>query len=135
MVKNSRCAGHPEERTSCSNYVPGSSTTTSPTTSTAGTPTSPTPPITRSWPRSLPHFVPLSSSGCLWHGNTFRAHQVLSWLEDDLDSEDPEEAQRKLAKYLKELARYIQTNTAWILLHRNEVSVRRLRGQARLIGA
>ena len=27
----------------------------------------------------------------LWHGNTFRADQVLSWLEDDLDSEDPGE--------------------------------------------
>ena len=28
----------------------------------------------------------------LWHGSTFRADQVLSWLEDDLDSEDPPEA-------------------------------------------
>ena len=50
----------------------------------------------------------------LWHGNTFRADQVLSWLEDDLDSEDPGEAQRKLAKYLKEFAGYIRANTAWI---------------------
>jgi hypothetical protein len=50
----------------------------------------------------------------LWHGNTFRADQVLSWLEDDLDSEDPGEAQRKLAKYLAEFAGYIRANTAWI---------------------
>jgi hypothetical protein len=50
----------------------------------------------------------------LWHGNTFRADQVLSWLEDDLDSEDPGETQRKLAKYLAEFAGYIRANTAWI---------------------
>jgi hypothetical protein len=50
----------------------------------------------------------------LWHGNTFRADQVLSWLEDDLDSEDPGETQRKLAKHLKEFAGYIRANTAWI---------------------
>ncbi len=50
----------------------------------------------------------------LWHGNTFRADQMLSWLEDDLDSEDPGEAQRKLAKYLAEFAGYIRANTAWI---------------------
>ena len=50
----------------------------------------------------------------LWHGNTFRADQVLSWLEDDLDSEDPGETQRKLAKYLNEFAGYIRANTAWI---------------------
>ncbi|PZS38339.1 MAG: ISKra4 family transposase [Pseudonocardiales bacterium] len=50
----------------------------------------------------------------LWHGNTFRADQVLSWLEDDLYSEDPGEAQRKLAKYLAEFAGYIRANTAWI---------------------
>jgi len=50
----------------------------------------------------------------LWHGNTFRAERVLSWLEDDLDSENPGEAQRKLAKYLADFAGYIRTNTAWI---------------------
>ena len=50
----------------------------------------------------------------LWHGNTFRAERVLSWLEDDLDSEDPGETQRKLAKYLNEFAGYIRANTAWI---------------------
>ncbi len=50
----------------------------------------------------------------LWHGNTFRADQALSWLDDDLDSENPGETQRKLAKYLKEFAGYIRANTAWI---------------------
>jgi hypothetical protein len=50
----------------------------------------------------------------LWHGNTFRADQVLSWLEDDLytDTEDdnPPEAQVKLAKYLGQFATYIRAN-------------------------
>jgi hypothetical protein len=50
----------------------------------------------------------------LWHGNTFRADQVLSWLEDDLytDTEDdnPPEAQIKLAKYLSQFATYIRAN-------------------------
>ncbi len=50
----------------------------------------------------------------LWHGNTFRADQVLSWLEDDFDGEDPGETQRKLAKYLAEFAGYIRANAAWI---------------------
>jgi len=50
----------------------------------------------------------------LWHGNTFRAERVLSWLEDDLDSEDPGEAQRKLAQYLAEFAGYIRANATWI---------------------
>ncbi len=38
----------------------------------------------------------------------------MSWREDDLYSEDPGEAQRKLAKYLAEFAGYIRANTAWI---------------------
>ena len=38
--RSSRCAGHPKAPTCCSNCVPASSTTTSPTTSTAGTPDS-----------------------------------------------------------------------------------------------
>jgi hypothetical protein len=50
----------------------------------------------------------------LWHGNIFRADQALSWLEDDFDSEDPGETQRKLAKYLAEFAGYIRANAAWI---------------------
>jgi hypothetical protein len=50
----------------------------------------------------------------LWHGNTFRADQVLSWLEDDLytdPAENPSEAQVKLARYVTEFATYIRANT------------------------
>jgi len=50
----------------------------------------------------------------LWHGNTFRAGQVLSWLEDDLytgtDDENPLEAQVRLARYVSEFATYIRAN-------------------------
>jgi hypothetical protein len=48
----------------------------------------------------------------LWHGNTFRAEEVLSWLEDDLYTEDenPPQEQVKLAKYLGEFATYIRAN-------------------------
>jgi hypothetical protein len=49
-----------------------------------------------------------------WHGNTFRADQVLSWLEDELctDTEDesPPEAEVKLAKYLDQFATYLGVN-------------------------
>jgi hypothetical protein len=40
MVKSSRCGGHPAAPTCCSRSAPGSSTTTWPPTSTAGTPAS-----------------------------------------------------------------------------------------------
>ena len=43
-----------------SRSAPGYSTTPSPRTTGAGTPTSPTQPIKSTWPRSLPRFVPLS---------------------------------------------------------------------------
>ena len=50
----------------------------------------------------------------LWHGNTFRADQLLSWLEDDLyvddEAEDPPEVQVKLARYLGEFATYIRAS-------------------------
>jgi hypothetical protein len=50
----------------------------------------------------------------LWHGNTFRADQLLSWPEDDLyvddEAEDPPEVQVKLAKYLGEFATYIRAD-------------------------
>ena len=50
----------------------------------------------------------------LWHGNTFRAGQVLSWLQDDLctgtDDENPPEAQVKLARYVSEFATCIRAN-------------------------
>jgi hypothetical protein len=60
MVKNSRCAGAPAEPTCSSKSAPGSSTTPSPTTTDAGTPTSPTPQINNTRPRNLPRFFPLS---------------------------------------------------------------------------
>ena len=50
----------------------------------------------------------------LWHGNTFRAGQVLGWLEDDLytdPAENPPGAQVKLARYVSEFATYIRANT------------------------
>jgi len=49
----------------------------------------------------------------LWHGNTFRAGQVLGWLEDDLytdPAENPPGAQVKLARYVSEFATYIRAN-------------------------
>jgi hypothetical protein len=50
----------------------------------------------------------------LWHGNTVRADQMLSWLEDDLyvddETENPPLVQVKLAKYLHEFAVYIRLN-------------------------
>jgi len=47
----------------------------------------------------------------LWHGNTFRAEQILDDLQVDLDTEDSGPEQSKLAKYLAEFAGYIQANT------------------------
>lgn len=46
----------------------------------------------------------------LWHGNTFRADQILDDLQVDLDAEEPDPEQRKLAKYLTEFAGYIRAN-------------------------
>lgn len=50
----------------------------------------------------------------LWHGNAFRALQVVGDLKIDLDVEDPTERQRKLYKTLAELGHYIDANAAWI---------------------
>ena len=50
----------------------------------------------------------------LWHGNAFRALQVIGDLKIDLDVEDPTERQRKLHKTLAEFEHYIQANAAWI---------------------
>jgi hypothetical protein len=61
MVKNSRCAGAPEERTGCSRSAPASSTTPSPPTTNGGTPASPTPPIKTS-SRATSHGLPRSPS-------------------------------------------------------------------------
>lgn len=50
----------------------------------------------------------------LWHGNTFRANQVLSGLDLYLDTEDDNgdrpEVQVKLARYVAEFATYISVN-------------------------
>ena len=50
----------------------------------------------------------------LWHGNTFRAGQVLSWLQDGLytgtGDENPPEAQVKLARYISEFATCIRAS-------------------------
>ena len=50
----------------------------------------------------------------LWHGNAFRALQVIEDLKIDLDVEDPTERQRKLYKALAEFEHYIDANAAWI---------------------
>lgn len=47
----------------------------------------------------------------LWHGNTFRAHQILDDLQVDLDTDEPGPEQSKLATYLAEFAGYIRANT------------------------
>jgi hypothetical protein len=47
----------------------------------------------------------------LWHGNTFRAHQILDDLQVDLNTEEPDPEQRKLATYLAEFTGYIRANT------------------------
>jgi hypothetical protein len=48
----------------------------------------------------------------LWHGNVFRALQVLEDLEDDLIAAGAE--QTKLAKALREFGGYVRANGAWI---------------------
>ena len=50
----------------------------------------------------------------LWHGNAFRALQMIGDLKIDLDVEDPTERQRKLYKALAEFGHYIDANAAWI---------------------
>jgi hypothetical protein len=51
----------------------------------------------------------------LWHGNVFRALQVIADLEEDLDLEGeigPE--RRKLRKAIAEFGGYLRANAAWI---------------------
>jgi len=50
----------------------------------------------------------------LWHGNVFRALQVVGDLKIDVDVEDPTPQERKLYKALAEFDHYIQANGAWI---------------------
>jgi len=50
----------------------------------------------------------------LWHGNAFRALQVIGDLKVDVDVEHPTERQRKLYKALAEFEHYIDANASWI---------------------
>jgi hypothetical protein len=50
----------------------------------------------------------------LWHGNAFRALQVIDDLKIDLDVEDPTPRERKLYKALTEFGHYIRANASWI---------------------
>jgi hypothetical protein len=50
----------------------------------------------------------------LWHGNVFRALQVVADLEIDLDVDDAGPGQRKLVKTLGEFGGYIGANATWI---------------------
>jgi hypothetical protein len=74
----------------------------------------PDPDLTPSPPRDLADEVSSqleSLKWFLWHGNTFRAEQILDDLQVDLDTEDSGPEQSKLAKNLAEFAGYIQANT------------------------
>jgi hypothetical protein len=50
----------------------------------------------------------------LWHGNVFRALQVVEDLEVNLDVEGAGPGRRKLVKALAEFGRYIGANAEWI---------------------
>jgi hypothetical protein len=51
---------------------------------------------------------------CLWHGNVFRALQVVEDLEMDLDLEQASPEQRKLLKTVTEFGGYIRANASCI---------------------
>jgi hypothetical protein len=50
----------------------------------------------------------------LWHGNVFRALQVIEDLEIDLDVEWASSEQRKLLKAVTEFGGYLRANGAWL---------------------
>jgi hypothetical protein len=50
----------------------------------------------------------------LWHGNTFRALQTVSWLYIDIDVETPTKKQQKLIRKLEEFETYIRNNAKFI---------------------
>lgn len=50
----------------------------------------------------------------LWHGNVFRALQVLGDLGMDLEEDEASPAQRKTHKAVVEFGGYIRANRAWI---------------------
>jgi hypothetical protein len=50
----------------------------------------------------------------LWHGNTFRALQTVSWLYMDIDADDPTVKHKKLLQNLEEFETYIRNNAGFI---------------------
>jgi len=48
------------------------------------------------------------------HGNVFRALQTVSWLNLDIDAQDPTEKQQKLLKKIDEFETYIRNNAMLI---------------------
>jgi hypothetical protein len=50
----------------------------------------------------------------LWHGNVYRALQVVQELEIDLDVEQASPGQRKLLQAVTEFGGYVRANGAWI---------------------
>ena len=54
----------------------------------------------------------------LWHGNLFRALQVVEDLEEDLQLEEAGPEQRKLLRAIREFDTYLRANGAWIPNHR-----------------
>jgi hypothetical protein len=50
----------------------------------------------------------------LWHGNVFRALQVVEDLEMDLDVEGAGPPQRKLRRTVVEFGGYVRANASWI---------------------
>jgi hypothetical protein len=50
----------------------------------------------------------------LWHGNTFRALKPVSWLNMDIDADDPSEKQNKLLQKLEDFETYIRNNAVFI---------------------
>jgi hypothetical protein len=62
----------------------------------------------------------------LWHGNVFRALQVIDNLQIDLDNtEHPSPDQQKLLKTVTEFGGYIRANGAWIPNYGERVSIGR----------
>jgi hypothetical protein len=53
----------------------------------------------------------------LWHGNVFLALQTITYLQLDVDNEDPRPEQQKLSKAVAEFGGYIRANGAWIPNH------------------
>jgi len=50
----------------------------------------------------------------LWHGNVFRALQIVEELEMDLDGEHASPEQQRLLKAITEFGGYVRANGAWI---------------------